>query len=46
MAAHMKFFLTCGGISYRFSVINAFAEMNELREIMNTISIGSKNTIS
>ena len=30
MAAHMKFFLRCGGRSYRFSVINAFAEMNEL----------------
>ena len=30
MAAHMKFFLRCGGRSHRFSVINTFAEMNEL----------------
>ena len=30
MATHMKFFLRCGGRSHRFSVINTFAEMNEL----------------
>ena len=30
MAAHMKFFLRCGGKSHRFSVIKTFTEMNEL----------------
>ena len=30
VATHMKFFLRCSGRSYRFSVINTFAEMIEL----------------
>ena len=30
MAAHMKFFLRCGGRNHGFSIINTFAEMNEL----------------
>ena len=30
MAADMKFLFRCGGRSHRFSVINTFAEMNEL----------------